>query len=153
MPTKRQGASAPVVLPAHLSLLRDFGRNEYQRGLNEAQREKFWAETCRQGRVPPVPLSVVTEAWRRFVTAQSRHSGLAVNAEVDTKYVSVGVTYHRRIQAAHTTPLRSLLKRLLTLHRKCFSDEELFLLDVLALCGPEQSAASSQQPDDKPREG
>jgi hypothetical protein len=126
-------------------LLRQFGRSDFQRQLSTRQREEFWKETCTKGHVQHVPLETVTAAWRSFVAGQSQHSGLAINSEVDPGYVSVGVTYNRRIQAAHTAPARSLLKRLLQLYRRGFPDEELFLLDVLKLCEPPQT---NGRPDD-----
>jgi len=143
--------STPVVLPEHLSLLRQFGRSRFQRTLAPAQREEFWRETCKKGQIPHVPLAAVTEAWRRFVAGQSEHSGLALNGEIDPSFVSVGVTYHRRIQAAHTAPARSLLKHLLLLYRQAFKDEELFLLEVLDLCREEnQKEKTKNATDGKP---
>jgi hypothetical protein len=119
----------------HFRLLQTFGRNPLQKKANDAQREEFWRMICDSApRVEYVPHDQVVTAWREFITANAQESGLAINGDIDPNYVSIGVTYKRKMAAAHTTRTRPLLKRLLQIYMGAFDNRAAFLDQMEELC-------------------
>ena len=135
MPGRRRSSEFPRVTVLHFKLLRTFGRNELQRRATDTQRNEFWRMVCESTpNVEYVPHEVVVSAWKKYITANSEDSGLALNGDVDANYVSVGITYKRKMFAAHTTPVRSLIKRLMSLHMRAFDNRVDFLDAMETLC-------------------
>lgn len=118
----------------HLRMLRNFGQDDLQRTMDNKQRELLWRVACQQARLPYYPLQEVKAEWKRFVRGQSRESGLAMAAEHDPRYVSIGITYKRIIYASHTSTTKALLRKLLHIFARCFKDYEAFLTEVVKLC-------------------
>jgi hypothetical protein len=118
----------------HFRLLRTFGRNEMQRRASDTQRNEFWRMVCQSTPgVPFVPHEEVVAAWKKFITGNAVDSGLALNGDIDPSYVSVGVTYKRKMVAAHTTRMKPLIKRLLSIYSKAFGTRAEFLDAMEAL--------------------
>ena len=122
----------------HFRLLEEFGRSrlreELEAGGKHKEVEHLWQLSCRQARVPVVPLKTVRAAWRQFVDAASGESDLAVASNIEPKYTSVAVLYKGRVAAAHTAATRHLLARLLLFHRRGFTTYADFFADLTELC-------------------
>ena len=118
----------------HFRLLRQFGKNPVQKKADEEMREKLWHMCCQGGRVPYVPHGEVITAWKRFIAGESHYSGIAINGDVDPGYVSLAITFERRVVAAHTTKTPALIKRLLKIHSQTFESPEEFLEAMEKVC-------------------
>jgi len=125
-----------IINHKHMRLLRSFGQDGLQQQMDPQQREMLWRVSCQQSRLPYVPLEEAVKEWRAFVQAQSRESGIAITAEYDPRFCSIGITYRRIVFAAHTSTTKALLKKLLAIYRRCFDDYETFLAKLVELCPP-----------------
>jgi hypothetical protein len=122
------------VTKEHIELLQRFGRNARQKQLDDETRERFWELTCRMANLPHVEHAIVADAWRRFATATSDRSGVAIASDVDPQFVSIGITYDRKLFAGHTTSTRNTVARLLRIFSRCFPDKEVFLTEMHKIC-------------------
>lgn len=120
--------------PIYFRTLKEFGRNGTARRLQGRRREFMWREALRYAGVPYVPFQEVYDSWRVFIEGSSAHSGVALNGDHDPDYVSVGVTYHGVVTAAHTTKTASMLRRLLEIYSWKFGTPEEFYFAVMDLC-------------------
>jgi len=135
MPGRKATSVNPKISLEHFRLLRTFGRNELQRKASDSQREEFWRMICQSAPgVHYVPHEQVVSAWKEFITGNSQESGLAINGDIDSNYVSVGVTYHRKMAAAHTTRMKPLLNRLLRIYLQAFQNKAEFLNAMEEIC-------------------
>jgi hypothetical protein len=127
-------ANSVRVSQEHFRLLQEFGRNELQRRVSDTQREQMWEFACQSARLPVIQRKVVIEHWKIFIGGISNRSGIAINGDVDPKYTTIGITWENHIYAAHTTKTTSILKRVLEIFAKTFSDRETFLSAAEQLC-------------------
>jgi hypothetical protein len=81
-----------------------------------------------------VPHAIVVDAWRRFATGTSDRSGVAIASDVDPQFVSIGITYDKKLFAGHTTSTRNTLNRLVRIFSRCFPDKEAFLAEMHKIC-------------------
>jgi len=130
---------------AHFKLLRQFGQSDLQKTSTDDERERRWMMSCDQARLPRVPLANVKKEWVAFVSGSSRYAGLAVNGDIDPRWVSIGILYNGHLFAAHTVKSRVLLKKLLGIHARNFKDREAFLTSVLDLCPSDLGPAKDKK--------
>ncbi len=125
--------SADKIEPEHLKMIVEFGRSPLQKSATEDQREKLWQMMCDGAKVPRVPHSAVIEEWKKYVLGQSEVTGFAMQPTPDPSFISVGVTFKRRLMASHTMKTRVLLKALLKAFSTQFSKEGEFKAAVEAV--------------------
>jgi hypothetical protein len=118
----------------HFRLLKEFGRNQLAKRLRGDALEELWKTACTSARVPYVSRGDVVEAYKRFTVGQSAESNVALAPdEVAPEFVAVGLTYKKKLFAAHTIRLEPLIFRLLKVYRNNFGTEEEFLRSVRKL--------------------
>ena len=132
--TKQQAPPPTPVQAEHFLLLRQFGRNQYQKHATPEMREKLWEMVCQSSGVAYVEHTKVVNAWKDFITAQSAYSAIAINGEADPAYVSVGIAFKKKLVASHTGKMGPILQRILKLYARSFRTREEFLEDVERLC-------------------
>lgn len=114
----------------HFDLLRHFGRSTVSNSVSDKEKEKLWELSCKAAKLPPAPYNDVVAEWKKFIVGDSVESNLAIATEIDPEYVAVGVTYKKALVATHTTKTAALLRKVLSLWRKAFDDDEAFLTSV-----------------------
>lgn len=130
---KKQRPTSPVT-QEHFRLLVQFGRSQIAQDLSTREQEKMWQMSCQTARVPFIDKTTVEEEWKRYITGQSKFSGIAINADVDPNYTTVGIQHNRRLTAAHTTKTKALLKKMLEIFARGHGSRESFLTSVELMC-------------------
>jgi hypothetical protein len=123
----------PPITEVHFRLLREFGRSKLREKIAENERREMWRLVCQGAGVPYVPHEKVVEEWKNFISGESEKSSLALNGDIDPNLTTVGFTYRGALVAAHTTRTKALLRRLMTILRKCFSSDDEYLESVRLL--------------------
>lgn len=119
----------------HFRLLKEYGRNPLTQQITKREGIKLWEMACGSARVPVIPREHVVEEWKKYITGQSKFSGIAINAEVDPQLTTVALTHNERLTAGHTTRTDKLFDKLLELFARCFPNRESFLNAVEFKCG------------------
>jgi hypothetical protein len=132
--TKQPMPPPTPVQAEHFVLLRQFGRNGYQKQATPEMREKLWEMVCQSSGVPYVDHAKVVHAWKDFITAQSAYSAIALNGEADPAYISIGIAFKKKLVASHTGKMIPILQRILRLYARTFRTREEFMEDVERLC-------------------
>lgn len=128
--------AAPRVTTQHLEVLKRFGRvaGVKQGQVTTEQRNQLWMAACQTAGLHFVPFDEVLATWRDFVVGKSDHSSIVMHPDVEPRWVTLGITYHRKIVAAHTVPTEPLLKRVLTVFMRQFKDKDAFLQQMEQIC-------------------
>lgn len=135
MPRKpRKKRPTSPVTQEHFRLLVEFGRSPVAQDLSRREKKKMWEISCNSARVPFIEKDVVEEEWKKYITGQSRYSGIAVNADIDPQYTTIGIQHNRRLTAAHTTKTKSLLKKMLEIFARGHDSRDSFLSSCEFLC-------------------
>ena len=100
---------------------------------------------CQTAHLALVPREEVEEAWKKYVGGQSEHSSIAINGDIDPNFTTLGITYLGKLTSAHTTKTPALLKRVLLIWSKSFTDRIEFLNAAERLC---KSIANKTFPED-----
>ena len=130
---RRKRAHSPIT-EEHFRLLKQYGRNPLSQQISKREAAKLWEMVCETGRVPHVKHDKVVEEWKRYITGQSRYSGIAINADIDPQLTTLAFTHQERLTAGHTTRTDKLLDKLLELFAKCFPSRESFLNSMEKKC-------------------
>jgi len=135
------------IVSHHFYLLRQFGKNPMQKNADPQTREQLWMMCCQGANVPYVVHAQVVEEWKRFIAANAQYSGLAVNGDVNPQFLSIAVTYKKRMVAAHTTKTESLLKRILQIYSKTFKTPDEFLEKMEVMCRETVGRGAKAEPE------
>lgn len=118
----------------HFKLLQIFGRDGKQKKASPEVRATIWKMMCQGAGIPAIDHSKVVEEWKNYIAGESEHSGIAINGDIDPQFVSIGITYKKKITSAHTTPTASLLRRILGIYARAFPNKEQFLEQMESMC-------------------
>lgn len=132
---KRRGPGPADPTNEHFRLLKEYGRHPLPKQLHtRREREALWQALCQSAKVPYIPREEVEEEWKRFVAGSSKHSALAMNADIDPEFTTVGVSHYNRLVASHTTRTKALLERMVQFFARCHPDRSAFLNSMEFLC-------------------
>lgn len=136
-----------AITVAHFNLLRAYGRNHLAKKVSKREAEKLWEIACNTAQIAYVPREQVEEEWKRYIAGQSNYSAIAINGDIDPKFVTLGITYVGVHHSSHTLRTMALLKRVLLIWARCFPNRSAFLSAAERLC---QNIAKKIFPDEGP---
>jgi len=111
-----------------------FGRNPRAKNMRKKEQDQLWDMMCQGANLPPVDRELTIDAWKQYVSGQSKHSSIAINGDIDPNFTTLGVSYAGTITAAHTTRTKKLLERVTTIWAKGFRSRNDFLNAAQELC-------------------
>lgn len=100
--------------------------------MHSTEKKKLWEMLCTSARLPVVDHAIVVDEWKKYVGGVSNYSGVALNNDIDPNMTSIGVSFHKKLTASHTTKTTALLDRLIKMYTKCFGSREEFLNQMQA---------------------
>jgi hypothetical protein len=123
-----------IVVEGHFRLLREYGRNPLPHRISDREQRELWRMMCQTAGLPHVERERVVEEWKRFIGGQSKQSSIAINGDIDPRYTTLGIAFHGKLSAAHTTKTSKLLERVMKIYARAYPNRDTFLDAAETLC-------------------